>query len=98
MFPSFPKAPVRGLVWLSLAGLLVGRNSKFAGGLHAVDSCLPDLLTSSFVLIIRGDISDAFMQPNGIVLLTNSGELSSQGLRVTELGQMWILRFDVPEE
>ena len=53
---------------------------------------------SSFVLIIRGDISDAFMQPNGIVLLTNSGELSSQGLRVTELGQMWILRFDVPEE
>jgi hypothetical protein len=98
VFPNFPKAPVRELVWLSLAGVLVGRNSEFAGGFHTVDPGLPDRLASPFVLIIRGDISDTFVKPNGIVLLANSGEFSSQGLRVTDLGQMWILGLDVSEE
>jgi hypothetical protein len=43
---------------------------------------LADLLAAAVVLVVGGDVADAGVQPDAVVVLADPGELGSQGGRV----------------
>ena len=47
-----------------------------------------DGLTSSFVFVVRGHISDALVQPRAVVVDAGDGEFGAQGGRVADREQV----------
>lgn len=65
------------------------------------ESCLAgpaDGLTSSFVFVVGGDVSDPDLQPHRVVVRPDRGEFGAQGVGVADREQVRVLAFEVPVE
>jgi hypothetical protein len=59
---------------------------------------LADGLSSSGVFVVGGDVADAGVQPDRVVVLADDGELGAQGGRVGDREQVRVLGLEVPVE
>ncbi len=78
--------------------LAVPGKPAVAGLFEAGFAGLADGLTSSVVFVVGGDIADAGVQPDGVVVLSDHCELGTQRDRVADREQVRVLGLDVPEE
>ena len=68
------------------------------GGLESCLACFADLLASSFVFVVGGDVADPGVQPDRVVVLADDRELGAQGGGVADGEQMGVLGLDVAEQ
>jgi hypothetical protein len=59
---------------------------------------LADGLTSSFVFVVGGDVAEAGVRPDPVVMGPGDGELGAQGGRVADGEQVRVLGLEVPVE
>ena len=74
--------------------LLVARQGG-GGGPSGGRSCgLSDRLAASGVFVVGSTVTDAGVQPDGVVVLADHGQFGSQGLRVLDRGQLRMLKIN----
>ena len=61
---------------------------------HAVSAGLADRFAAAFVLVVRGDIADALVEPDRVVVDSCGVELGAEDLRVGDREQVRPLGFD----
>jgi len=64
------------------------------GLLEAGFACLADRRAAALVLVVGGDVADAGVQPDAVVLLVDQCELGAEGRRVADLGKVGPLGLD----
>jgi len=69
-----------------------------AGGEQAVASGLAQGVAAAMVLVVGGDVADAGVQPDGVVLLADRVQLQCQLGGVVDLLQVRPVGLDVPEQ
>ncbi len=69
-----------------------------AGAPEALDACLADGDSASFVFVVGGDVADALMKPYRVVVVTDAFQLSLQYCGVIDRFEVWPLVFDVAGE
>jgi hypothetical protein len=69
-----------------------------SGVFEACLSGLADGFSSSVVFVVGGDVADAGVQPNRVVVRSDGGELGAQGGWVADREQVRVLGLDVPVE
>ena len=67
-----------------MAGVSVEGKPVLAGVLESGFAGFADGWVGAFVLVVRGHISDPFVESNRVVLLPDDGELGSQHRRVAD--------------
>src|ERR1039458_9107537 len=65
---------------------------------HPGDAGAPDPRPAAVVLVIGGDVADAGMEADGVVLGADAGELGVKRGRVGDGGQVWPVALEVAEE
>ena len=75
--------------------LTVQRKPSEPGLFQACFSGLADRFSSSLVLVVWSHISHALVQPDGVVVAADHGELGTQGRRVGDREQVGVLDLDV---
>ena len=74
-------------------------SDALSAGAHEPDAAgAADLRAAAFVLVIRGDVADAGMQPDGVVLDAHELKLGAQDGRVGDRVEVWPVGLDVAEE
>ena len=64
-------------------GSVSGKSSE-AGLFQAVLTGLPDGLAAALVFVIGGDIADALVEPDPVVLRPHDGQLGAEGGRILD--------------
>ena len=77
---------------------VVGCQAPLAGGFHAVFSGLADGWAAAGVFVVGGDVSDAGVQPDRVVVVPDAGQLGTQRGGVGDRVQVRVLAFDVTVE
>jgi hypothetical protein len=84
---------------LSVPGLAVPGKPASAGLFEPGLAGFADGLSSSLVFVVRGDVADAFVEPDAVVVRPHYvGELGAQGGRVADRQQVRVLGLQVPVE
>ncbi len=74
-------------------------SDALAAGTHEADAAgATDRRAAAFVLVIRGDVADAGVQADGVVLDAHHGELGAQDGGVIDGVEVWPVGLDVAEE
>ena len=68
------------------------------GSLEAVSSGLADVFAAAVVLVLGGDVADAFVQPDLVVVVPDAFELSGEVGGPVERVQVGVFVFDVSEQ
>ena len=68
------------------------------GSPEALGALLADLFAAAGVLVVGGDISDAGVEADGVVVAAGASQLGLEGGRVADRFEVGVLGFDVPEE
>ena len=68
------------------------------GSPQALGARLADGVASSGVFVVGGDISDAGVEADGVVVAAGASQLGFEGGRVVDRFEVGVLGFDVPEE
>src|SRR5215210_5090850 len=91
----------------SMAGSLFGSifslgsapgKSVESGGFQSGLACFTDGLAAAFVFVVGGDVADAGVQPDRVVVAAGDAQLGPQGRRVADREQVRVLAFEVPVE
>jgi hypothetical protein len=69
-----------------------------SGLFEAGFSGFADRFSASFVFVVGSHISHCLVKSHGVVVDPGGGDLGSQGRRVTDREQVWVLDLDVPVE
>src|SRR5512144_2262437 len=73
-----------------------GSQSGRAGGGEAVATGLPDRVAAAVVLVVRGDVADAGVQPHRVVLAANAVELVAELAGIAAPLEVRPLALDMP--
>ena len=86
----------QGIVALSLrtAGPVVGA-AGLVGGVEAVAARLADLVAAAFVFVVRGDVTDGFVEAGRVVVGAYAFELGAEHGWVGDGEQVRVLGFDM---
>lgn len=57
-----------------------------------------DGLSSSLVFVVGGEVADALVESDGVVVLADDGEFVTQCVRVADREQVRVVGLDVPEQ
>ena len=78
-----------GVVGLILPVVASGGNTVAAGLFEAVLACLADGWAAAVVLVVGGDVADAFVEAHGVVVLAEVAEVAATNSRNLCSLQSW---------
>ena len=76
---------------------MVGASLR-VGLLESVLACLADLVALPGMFVVGGDVSDAFVEPQRVVLVPDAFELTGEIDGIVERFEVRVLAFDLAEQ
>lgn len=87
-----------GLLGVVRGGPAMVVEALVVGSLDTLGACLADGFAAAFVFVVGGDVADALVEPDAVVVVADAGEFGVEHGGVGDRFEVWPLVLDVSEQ